>query len=157
MANELALLSAILRRDFAIFIAKVFETLCHGEVFHDNWHLDCLAHHLALAALGQRIRLIINLPPRSLKSIAASVALPAWLLGHDPSSRMITVSYSEDLARKHARDCRIVIESDWYSSTFPATRLSRRKNTETEITTTHTAFASQPRSAELLPVVVATC
>jgi|SRR5215472_634764 len=80
------------------------------------------------------------LDPRSLKSIAASVALPAWLLGHDPSCRIITVSYSEDLARKHARDCRIVIESDWYSSTFPATRLSRRKNTETEITTTHHGF-----------------
>jgi predicted phage terminase large subunit-like protein len=140
VANELALLSAILRRDFAIFIAKVFETLCHGEDFHDNWHLDCLAHHLALAASGQRIRLIINLPPRSLKSIAASVALPAWLLGHDPSCRIISVSYSEELARKHARDCRIVIESDWYRSTFPATHLSRRKNTETEITTTHHGF-----------------
>jgi predicted phage terminase large subunit-like protein len=140
VANELAFLGAILRRDFAIFIAKVFETLCPGEIYHDNWHLDCLAHHLALAASGQRIRLIINLPPRSLKSIAASVALPAWLLGHNPSCRIITVSYSEELARKHARDCRVVIESDWYRSTFPATRLSRRKNTETEITTTHHGF-----------------
>jgi predicted phage terminase large subunit-like protein len=140
VANELAFLGAILRRDFAIFIAKVFETLCPGEIYHDNWHLDCLAHHLALAASGQRIRLIINLPPRSLKSIAASVALPAWLLGHNASCRIITVSYSEELARKHARDCRVVIESDWYRSTFPATRLSRRKNTETEITTTHHGF-----------------
>jgi len=84
VANDLALLGAILRRDFAIFVAKAFETLCPGEIFHDNWHLDCLAHHLALAASGRRIRLIINLPPRSLKSIVASVALPAWLLGHDP-------------------------------------------------------------------------
>ena len=138
--NSPSCLASLLRRDFAIFIGKVFETLCPGEIYHDNWHLDCLAHRLAPAASGQRLRLIINLPPRSLKSIAASVALPAWLLGHDPSCRIITVSYSEDLARKHARDCRIVIESDWYKRAFAATRLSRRKNTETEITTTRHGF-----------------
>src|SRR5262249_38777894 len=117
-----------------------FETLCPGETYQENWHLDALAYHLAPAASGRRIRLMINLPPRSLKSIAASVALPAWLLGHDPSCRIIAASYSEELARKHSRDCRIVIESDWYRRVFPATRLSRRKNTETEITTSHHGF-----------------
>jgi predicted phage terminase large subunit-like protein len=84
--------------------------------------------------------LIINLPPRSLKSIAASVALPAWLLGRDPSRRIIAVSYSDELARKHARDARTVLEAAWYRRAFPATRVSPRKNTETEFTTTRQGF-----------------
>jgi hypothetical protein len=49
---------------------------------------------------GEVRRLIINMPPRSLKSIVASVAFPAFVLGHDPSRRIICVSYSGDLAKK---------------------------------------------------------
>ena len=68
--NDLQLRDAILRQDFAAFIEKVFGTLCPGERYLHNWHLECLAWHLAKAASGERLRLIINLPPRSLKSIA---------------------------------------------------------------------------------------
>ncbi|MGH3434420.1 MAG: hypothetical protein ACRDQB_16450 [Thermocrispum sp.] len=48
--------------------------------------------------------LIIALPPHYVKSICASVAFPAWVLGQDPTRRLICVSYSQDLARKHALD-----------------------------------------------------
>jgi hypothetical protein len=77
--------------------------------------------------------LIINMPPRSLKSIAASVAFPAFVLGHDPSRRIICVSYSGDLAKKHSNDFRAVLESPWYRSAFPNVRIGTFKNTETEI------------------------
>ena len=86
----------------------------------------------------ERLRLIINLPPRSLKSLAISVAFPAWLPGHDPFCRIICASYADDLARKHARDTRTLLEAGWYSRVFPALHL--RKNTETEITTTRGGF-----------------
>lgn len=140
MQNNIQALDAILRSDFASFIAKVFETLCPGDRFLPNWHIDALAWRLAPAASGKRLRLIVNLPPRSLKSIAASVALPAWLLGHNPSCRIIVASYADDLARKHARDTRIIMESAWYQRLFPGTRVNRRKNTETELTTTRQGF-----------------
>src|SRR5213079_2203019 len=42
------------------------------------------------------VRLIINLPPRHLKSLLASVAFPAWCLGHDPSAQFLSVSYAQD-------------------------------------------------------------
>jgi hypothetical protein len=48
---------------------------------------------------GEIKRLTINMPPRSLKSISASVAFPAFVLGRDPTSRFICVSYSGDLAK----------------------------------------------------------
>jgi predicted phage terminase large subunit-like protein len=140
MADRLKELDAILRRDFASFIAKVFETLCPAETFLENWHLEHLAWQLSQVASRKRIRLIVNQPPRSLKSIVASVALPGWILGHNPSCRIIAASYSDDLARKHARDTRIVMEEAWYRRVFPATRISPRKNTETELTTTCQGF-----------------
>jgi hypothetical protein len=89
---------------------------------------------------GEVRRLIINMRPRSLKSIAASVAFPAFVLGHDPSRRIICVSYSGDLAKKHANDFRAVLESPWYRSAFPSTRIGPFKNSETEIKLTACGF-----------------
>jgi hypothetical protein len=61
--------------------------------------------------IGGPKRLIINQPPRSLKSHLASVALVAWYLGHHPEKTVICVSYGQDLSDKHARDCRNVMNS----------------------------------------------
>ena len=91
-------------------------------------------------AEGEIKRLIILMPPRSLKSICASVALPAWLLGSDPTRRIICVSYSADLAAKHARDCRAVMTAPWYQRVFPSTRLDPAKSAETEFMTTQRGF-----------------
>jgi predicted phage terminase large subunit-like protein len=81
---------------------------------------------------GKTKRLIINMPPRSLKSIVASVAFPAFVLGHDPTRRIICVSYSGDLAKKHANDFRAILESSWFQRLFPAARIGQ-KDSEIEI------------------------
>ena len=52
---------------------------------------------------GKIRRLIINVPPRHLKSLLASIAFPAWCLGHDPSAQILCVSYAQELADKHRR------------------------------------------------------
>ena len=75
-----------------------------------------------------------------MKSICASVALPAFLLGHDPTRRIICVSYAENLARKHANDFRAVMRSSLYRQLFPGTRISAAKDTELEVTTTARGF-----------------
>ena len=74
------------------------------------------------------------MPPRNLKSLLASVALPAWFLGHNPSERVVAVSYSEQLARIHANDFRRLVIDPLYQATFPAMRLAR--DTDREIVTT---------------------
>ena len=63
-------------------------------------------------------RLIINLPPRTLKSTIVSVAFVAWKLGQDPGLRFICPSYSDDLARALARDFRRLIEHPTYRLMF---------------------------------------
>jgi len=99
-----SVLNAILRQDLASFIRKSVLTLSPGVAFQDNWHIHAIAWQLEQVRLGRIKRLIINLPPRSLKSISASVAFPAFVLGHDPARRIICVSYASDLATKHAND-----------------------------------------------------
>ena len=131
---------ALLRTDFRPFLEKVFTTLAPGQLFIPTWHLEAIAWQLERVRRGEIRRLIINMPPRSLKSITASVAYPAFVLGHDPSRRIICVSYSGDLAKKHSNDFRAVLESPWYRSTFPTTRIGPYKNSETEIELTARGF-----------------
>src|SRR5690242_3324267 len=87
---------AILRSHFASFIQKCFYSLAPNAPYLPNWHIEALAHHLELARMGKIRRLIVNMPPRSLKSIVASVAFPAFVLGNDPTKRLICVSYGSD-------------------------------------------------------------
>jgi len=131
-------LNEILREDFRAFLRQVFETLHPGEDYMQTWHIDLLCGKLARQRQGKRLRKIINLPPRSLKSIIVSVALPAWLMGHDPAVKIIVVSYADDLARKFSRDFRTIVTADWYRELFPAMKLG--KNTETEIATTQGGY-----------------
>jgi predicted phage terminase large subunit-like protein len=140
MPSETRLLEALLRSDFRAFVRKAFTTLCPGQGYVRSWHVEAIAWQLERVRRGEIRRLIINMPPRSLKSITASVAFPAFLLGHDPSRRVICVSYSGDLAKKHANDFRAVLESPWYRTTFPTTRIGPYKNTETEIELTARGF-----------------
>jgi predicted phage terminase large subunit-like protein len=119
------ILGALLRKDLRYFIQKAFATLCPGERYLHNWHIDAIVHRLMLVYSGQNRRLLINQPPRSLKSISVSVAFVAWLLGHDPSRRVIVVSYSHEFAAELHRQFRVVVDSDWYRAIFPATKWSK--------------------------------
>jgi predicted phage terminase large subunit-like protein len=134
------LLDLKLRSDLTTFIHRAFQSLSPRQPYLHNWHIEAIGWHLQQCAIGKIKRLLIALPPRSLKSICASVAFPAWVLGHDPTKRIICASYSENLATKHALDCRALMESAWYRRVFPHTRISRQKNTQLNFLTTYQGF-----------------
>jgi len=119
---------ALLAQDFNSFRVRP------GIAFRPNWHLEAMAEKSSQVASGSIRRLIITLPPRNLKSLYASVALPAWFLGHYPFERVVVVSYSDFLTRQHAQDFRLLVKDPTYQATFPAMRLAR--DTDREITTT---------------------
>jgi predicted phage terminase large subunit-like protein len=125
---------AVLAKDFRAFVEYVFGLVRPGTPFKPNWHIDAMAHKVSQVATGEVKRLIINVPPRHLKSIIASVALPAWYLGHNPSERVVCISYSSDLAKTHANDFRRVVTDPVYQAVFPKMILSRE--TDSEIHTT---------------------
>ena len=134
-------LGALFRKDLKAFLFKVFETVTGGQILDDNWHLDAIVHALMACFRGETKRLIITLPPRHLKSICASVAFVTWVLGLDPTKRIICASYSDDLATSFSRDRRKILETDWYQNAFPQTRIGKtEKNTEHEV---HTSLGGQ--------------
>jgi hypothetical protein len=132
------LLNAVLRSDFETFVQSCFETVNPGEQYQHNWHIGAIAYALEQVRLGQITRLIINLPPRYLKSVIVSVAFPAFVLGHDPTRKIIAISYGNDLSLKFARDFRSIVTSRRYRSAFPAMRISR--SVDDELTTSKGGF-----------------
>ena len=136
ISDQQRLRDAILRTDLASFLRMAFPLLVAGEPLRWNWHLDAICYHLERVRRGEIIRLIIEVPPRSLKSIAASVVFPAFCLGLSPSRKIIAASYSADLAIKHSNDCRALMRSESYRALFQGTVLGNGKDTETEFHTT---------------------
>lgn len=130
-------LIAVARRQYLkFFLLKVFETLHPGaDPLQLAWYLEAVCYACEEVRAGNKKRLIITEPPRHLKSITVSIALVAWWLGHEPSKKFMVASYSQELARQHAQQCRQIMESAWYQALFPKTRLAPRSRTLELITT----------------------
>ena len=103
---EKAFHDAVLRSNTTLFLQRCLMTLNPGRPFLNNWHIQAILYQLDRIRRGEITRLIINMPPRSLKSIVTSVAAPAFILGHDPAKRLIVVTYGAELGAKHANDFR---------------------------------------------------
>jgi predicted phage terminase large subunit-like protein len=132
---------ALLTTNFMSFVERCFMELHPDLRFSYAPYLEVLAAKLASAVSGDGPRrLIINLPPRSLKSISASVALPAWILGHDPTKQIICASYGQDLADKLAHDTRTILSSRFYRELFPGTVISPSKRAVDDFSTTKYGF-----------------
>jgi predicted phage terminase large subunit-like protein len=134
------LTAAACRTDFASFFHKCFHSLNPSAELQMNWHVLAMAHCLEEVWLGRIHRLIINAPPRTLKSLLASTAFPALVLGQDPTKRVIAVTYGMELSIKHHNDFRNIVTTPWYQDLFPAMRISRTKNTESEVVTTQNGY-----------------
>src|SRR5689334_11594889 len=125
----------LLRHDFTTFAGRCFQDLNPQTDLAMNWHLEVIAAKLTAVREGKIRRLIINLPPRHLKSLMASIAFSAWCLGLDPTAQILCVSYAQELADKLARDCRGIMMSPWYRKVF-ATRLAPHRQAVQEFITT---------------------
>jgi predicted phage terminase large subunit-like protein len=131
-----AALRAAMRASLATFVARACREIEPSRLFVPSPHIDIVADHLERLHGGDLQRLIVNLPPRHLKSIVTSVCFVAWVLGHNPGFRFVLVSYGSDVVERHLRFIRQIMKADWYLQLFPATRISRRKDTNIEIETT---------------------
>ena len=83
---------ALLRKDFKAFVCKVFAEVSPQSLYLDNWHIDVICAELERMIKEENTRLIINIPPRYMKSIICSVAFPAFILGHFPQEAIVCVS-----------------------------------------------------------------
>lgn len=123
---------AILRMDFLAFVQAAFAEQHSDQKLELTWHHEAIAAALT-ESLDKKTRRYINAPPRSLKSFIASVAWPAFVLGHRPRHKFVCASYSQALANDLSSQCRRLMQSALYKRLF-TTRLA--KETEDELRTT---------------------
>lgn len=135
-----AILDPLLRTSLTAFIERAFYTLNPGQTFLCDQHVRVMAHHLERVERHELRRLAIALPPRHLKSHCASVAFSAWVLGRDPTRRIISASYAADLAQGFSRHTHKVMGQDWYRRIFPGTIFDPKRTTVEEIRTTRHGF-----------------
>jgi predicted phage terminase large subunit-like protein len=126
------------RLDFVSFIEAAFNLLNPGRRFFMNWYIAHLAYYLEQVRLGRIKRLIINLPPRFLKSLISSIAFPAFVLGHDATKRLLVISYGLDHADTFAYNAYRLMSSELFKGIFPGTRIAR--NAASEIVTTRGGY-----------------
>ncbi len=130
--TEKAAILGIQRNNLSEFIRRVFSIIDPVSDYRHNWHIDLIAEYLRACERREIKRLIINIPPRFLKSISCSVAFPAWLMGHNASEKVTCISYSHTLAATHSNNTKAVINSDWYKAMFPETILTKENETALE-------------------------
>ena len=141
MKTDRKIADAVYRNSFGAFCYRAFEIVNPGKKLIHNWHIDTVCYAIEQMVTGEGTkRLVYNQPPRTLKTYICSVCLPAWVLGRNPSARILCASYSEQLAHKFSRDCRALMESGLYERVFPSTRLNPKKTTEAEFETTRRGY-----------------
>lgn len=128
--------NALMRTDFNAFVRKVYNAMHPKSDFSPNWHLDLMGEYFTACSRREIKRLIINVPPRSLKSIIGSVAFPAWELGNNPSEKICNLSYNSKLSNTHAVNCRTIMRQPWYHEVFPRTKIAKDNDTKSFIQTT---------------------
>lgn len=107
-----------LSRSLSYYIQESWNVVEPVIPFIDNWHIGLISEYLTALTTLQIQNLIINIPPRHMKSLQACVMWPTWVWLTIPSSRWITGSYSLKLAVRDTLKARRIIQSDWYQDRF---------------------------------------
>lgn len=106
------------------------------QVLDMNRHIELICKKLEDVYYGKIKRLIINVPPRTLKTEIVSIAFPAWCMGKDNSKKFMGISYSSWLSEDNSSACRAIYQSDTYKSIFPRiTPIKEDQNTKQYRTT----------------------
>lgn len=114
------------RADLMCFAELVFPVLHPGKHLAYADYLDVLAAVLMRVEEGRYKNVLINLPPRHMKSMMVSIIYVAWRLGRDPTTKFITISYGDDLAHDLSAKARTLMKSELYRSIFPETILDKQ-------------------------------
>jgi predicted phage terminase large subunit-like protein len=106
--------AALGEKELATFVRLAWHVLEPATDFVSGWHLDAIAEHLEAVNAGQIRNLLINMPPRHMKSLAVSVFWPVWTWLNRPNVRWLFSSYAQNLSIRDSLKCRRLIESPWF-------------------------------------------
>jgi hypothetical protein len=114
------------------FIREAWPILEPGRTYKHGWHIDAVCEHLEAVTDGWIDRLVINIPPASMKSLLVSVFWPAWEWGPRalPHLRYLTGSYELGLSVRDNLRMRRLVESEWYQRLWERASGLRRIRTQ---------------------------
>jgi predicted phage terminase large subunit-like protein len=112
------------RRSLLYFTAKFWPVLEPGRTLVSGWPTGAIAEHLEAVTKGEIRKLLITVPPGSMKSLLTRAFWPSWSWIAQPSLRYIGASYAEALAARDNRRAKMIVESPLYQRLFPHVRLS---------------------------------
>jgi hypothetical protein len=121
----------VMRGSFEAFVRGAWATLEPGRELLWNWHLSVVCAYLEAVHDGRIRRLIVNIPPGSMKSLLVSVLFPAWKWIHEPSCRFLCGSNEGTLATRDALRMRSLVESTWFNDRWPHVQLSADQREKT--------------------------
>ena len=112
------LLADRLAGDLASFAKKAWKVLNPTRSLIWSWHYDYLCEMLTLVKQRRLRRLIINIPPRTLKSTLVTVIYPSWVWLSEPEHNFLTASYSLDLSTEHSVTRRSLLSEPMVPAAF---------------------------------------
>lgn len=119
------LLYTFVRHDLTSFVMGAFKVVSPNDTYIHSWYIELICEYLLNCQHKKLSRLIINIPPRHMKSLIVNVIYPAWLLGHNPAETILTATYSRKLFEKHSLSFLRLLQSPWYKKVFPDTVIDR--------------------------------
>lgn len=128
-------------RSLAEFVKLAWPVLEPGQKYIHGWHIDAICEHLEAVTAGDITRLLINVPPGTMKSLLTNVFWPAWEWGPKgtPQTRIIGASHEQGLAIRDNLKMRRLVESEWYQTRWP-TNLTSDQNAKTNFENGSTGF-----------------
>jgi predicted phage terminase large subunit-like protein len=134
--REHAAESVLLAKSLGYFVEKAWDIVEPMMPFYRNWHIDELCEVLESVTRGETKRVLINVPPGTMKSLLVSVFFPAWEWASNPSLKYLTASYSAHLSIRDNVRLRQIVTSDWYQGHFPHVRLTGDQSAKEKFSTT---------------------
>lgn len=116
ISNPAAIDKLLAERSLADYVRQAWHIIEPHTPLYWNWHIELICEYLEAMHAGQIQDLIINEPPRHMKSTVCSVCYPSWVWIHKPGHQFLTASYGADLATRDSVKSRRIIESPWYQA-----------------------------------------
>lgn len=130
-----------LSRRLRTFVDGAWPILEPSTPFRPNWHIDAICEHLEAVTAGEIRRLVINVPPRHMKSLSVAVCWPTWAWTKRPELRWVFASYAQKLSTRDSLKCRRLIESQWYQDRWgDRFQLTGDQNEKTRFENDRTGF-----------------
>lgn len=117
-------------KSLPFFLRQAWKIIEPGREYLHNWHIDALADHCEAITNGEITRLLINIPPGTMKSLFVNVFWPSWEWGPMglQHKRHIGLSHKQDLALRDNTKFRRLISSRWFQDRWPCPLSSDTNN-----------------------------